>query len=159
VRLPAIKEAHEPCNAPGPESCLPAKRHPLPPGEARAWPRAACGARAPLCHLSRIRCKAWIRSLPSALKLDALATDTACEGDITPSCVLPYGRLVRRTERPFGPLLVSPHAHASALSNLVEPTAVLVRRIFTLYTTPGYSLKRIAATLTREGRATARLAP
>jgi len=42
--------------------------------------------------------------LPSALKLDVLATDTVCEGDAAPLCVLPDGRWDCHAERPFGPL-------------------------------------------------------
>jgi hypothetical protein len=38
-----------------------------------------------------------------------------CEGDAAPSCVLPDGRWAP-FQRPFGPLLVSPHAHTG-----VEP--------------------------------------
>jgi hypothetical protein len=47
----------------------------------------------PQWHLSPA-CGVSAPSLPSSLKLDALATDKACEGDAAPSCVLPRGTAV-----------------------------------------------------------------
>src|ERR1043165_6444570 len=60
----------------------------------------------------------------SSLKLDPLATDKTCEGDAAPSmCASVVTAVGRHSDGRLG-LLISPHTHASALPDFMEPTVL-----------------------------------